>query len=65
MSVARSDDPDMFVWPPFCSNIAFELWSARPEDAPDKVNRFIEETNRFIAPRGRPRQGKKEEEGDI
>mgnify|MGYP006181122215 CR=1 FL=1 len=38
MSVARSDDPDMFVWPPFCSNIAFELWSARPEDAPDKVD---------------------------
>ena len=47
MSVARSDDPDMFVWPPFCSNIAFELWSARPEDAPDKVRRKKETYNLY------------------
>eukprot|EP00327_Prymnesium_parvum_P005303 CAMPEP_0182814776 /NCGR_PEP_ID=MMETSP0006_2-20121128/10037_1 /TAXON_ID=97485 /ORGANISM="Prymnesium parvum, Strain Texoma1" /LENGTH=537 /DNA_ID=CAMNT_0024940929 /DNA_START=82 /DNA_END=1696 /DNA_ORIENTATION=+ len=28
MCVAKRDEPALQLWPPFCSNIAFELWSA-------------------------------------
>ena len=27
ISITRPDDPVLAQWPPFCSNIAFELWS--------------------------------------
>ncbi|KAL1507031.1 hypothetical protein AB1Y20_007893 [Prymnesium parvum] len=33
MCVAKRDEPALQLWPPFCSNIAFELWSSRPADA--------------------------------
>ena len=32
MAVARRDEPLLDEWPPFCSSIAFELWSSRPDD---------------------------------
>ena len=33
LCVARADEPQLRSWPPFCSNIAFELWSSRQADA--------------------------------
>lgn len=32
LSVAKQDEPGLRSWPPFCSNIAFELWSSRAQD---------------------------------
>jgi len=33
LCVTSHDDPLHAFWPPFCSNIAFELWSTRASDA--------------------------------
>lgn len=32
LCVTRPDDPIHGMWPPFCSNIAFEIWSTRPSE---------------------------------
>ena len=32
MCVAKHDEPMLDGWPPFCANIAFELWSSREDD---------------------------------
>ena len=32
MCMVRPDDPMLGQWPPFCSNLAIELWSTRPAD---------------------------------
>ena len=33
MCLVARDDPNLSHWPPFCSNIVFELWSTREADA--------------------------------
>jgi len=39
LCVAHHDDPAFHSWPPFCSNIAFEVWSSRPSDD-DGLNHY-------------------------
>lgn len=33
MCVARHDEPELSKWPPFCANLAFELWCTREAGA--------------------------------
>ena len=33
LTACRFDEPETHLWPPFCSNISFETWSDREDDA--------------------------------
>ena len=36
LCITRHDDPVHLRWPPFCSNLSFELWSTRQEEQRDQ-----------------------------